>query len=194
MSRELRWLARELRPRPVHERSVLAGVVGWVFFNLPELLVTAALVWIWRAASSRAGSLATLLLFLTVAALVAWRPGGRRRVAGLFGCSVTRHRMRTALVELRLTSRAGRLPRTLWLMPTPVGERMWLWCRAGMSAEDLSDEVDHLRAACIARDVRVTRGRRWAALVVVDVIRRDPLASRAAVRSPLADEIEDADA
>src|SRR5262245_36030176 len=43
-----------------------------------------------------------------------------------------------------------------------------------------------IRAACCAREIRVTRDRRWAALVVVDVIRRDPLSAAAVVGSPLA--------
>jgi hypothetical protein len=74
----------------------------------------------------------------------------------------------------------------LWLTPTPVGERVRLWCRAGISAEDITDETDGLRAACFARDVRVIRDRRWSSLVVLDVIRRDPLHPGRTVPSPLA--------
>jgi len=120
-----------------------------------------------------------------VAAAVGWRWSRRWLLAGL-GCWVTRHRLYTAMVEVRLSTRAGRLPLFLAVVPTPVGERAWLWWRAGISAEDMEDELDRIRAALAARDVRVSRDRRWAALVVVDVIRRDPLAA-SAIRSPLAD-------
>jgi hypothetical protein len=38
------------------------------------------------------------------------------------------------------------------------------------------------RAACYAR---VTRNRRWAQLVTIDIIRRDTLAAKRLIRSPL---------
>lgn len=55
----------------------------------------------------------------------------------------------------------------------------------GVSAEDIASETDRLRAACFARDIRITRDRRFSALVVVEVIRRDPLAGTRPVPSPL---------
>lgn len=69
------------------------------------------------------------------------------------------------------------MPVTLALVPTAVGERVWLCCPLGVSAEDIASETDRLRAACFARDIRITRDRRFSALVIVEVIRRDPLAA-----------------
>jgi hypothetical protein len=155
---------------------------------LPEIGTAIALIWLWSAVSSRLGAAPTLLLSASISGSLAWWPRSRRWLSAALGCVVTRHRLRTALLELRLTSRAGWLPLTLWLTATPVGERVWLWCRAGISAEDIADEVDRLRSACFARDVRVSRDRRWASLVSVDVVRRDPLRSARPVPSPLADE------
>lgn len=66
-----------------------------------------------------------------------------------------------------------------------MGERVWLCCPLWVSAEDIASETDRLRAACFARDVRVTRDRRFSALVLVEVIRRDPLAATSPVTSPL---------
>ncbi|HEY9476223.1 MAG TPA: hypothetical protein VIS06_20525, partial [Mycobacteriales bacterium] len=123
---------------------------------------------------------------LLVVGTVAWDRSRRWVLAGL-GCLVTRYRLRTALRELRLSARSGRLPGVLWMCPTPVGERVWLICPVGVSAEDIADETDRIRAACYARDVRVVRDPRWSALVTVEVIRRDPLASTAAIRTPLVD-------
>jgi len=192
MSREFRWLARELRPQEQRQRFGLGAVLGWVLRYLPELSVVAGLVWLWAALASRLGSWPAVIVLAAGAGLLVWWPASRRVLASALGCCLTHHRLRTALVELRLTSRAGRLPLFLWLAPTPVGERVWLWCRAGMSAEDLADETDRLRAACVARDVRVTRNRQLSSLVTLDVIRRDPLGSARPVRSPLADETADA--
>jgi hypothetical protein len=187
MSREFRWLARELRPGPARDRSALAAALGCVLRYLPELALALGLLWLWSAVSSRLGTWPTAVTFAAATGLLMWWPASRRVLSAALGCAVTRHRLRTALLELRLTSRAGRLPLMVWLAPTPVGERVWLWCRAGTSAEDIADETDRLRSACFARDVRVTRDRRWSSLVSVDVVRRDPLGSARPVRSPLAD-------
>jgi hypothetical protein len=193
VSREFRWLARELRPVPVRPRSTVAVLVGAFLRYLPELVVVAGVVWVWAALASVLGDRPAVVALAAVVGLLVWWPRSRRVLSAALGCLVTQHRLRTALVELRLTSRAGRLPIVLWLGPTPVGERVKLWCRAGMSAEDLADESERLRAACFARDVRVTRDRRWSSLVTLDVIRRDPFGSARPVRSPLADEAGVAD-
>ena len=58
-------------------------------------------------------------------------------------------------------------------------------CRAGISAEDFQDRTEELRAACYARDARVTRNRRWSHLVTIDIIRRDTLAAGHTITSPL---------
>ena len=50
-------------------------------------------------------------------------------------------------------------------------------CRAGICAEDFDAHTGELRAACYARDARVTRNRRWSQLVTIDIIRRDTLAA-----------------
>jgi hypothetical protein len=64
-------------------------------------------------------------------------------------------------------------------------ERVWLWCPAGLSAEDIEDETDRLRAACVAREVRITRNARWSAVIVVDVIRRDTLSPQRVIPTPI---------
>jgi hypothetical protein len=73
----------------------------------------------------------------------------------------------------------------MWTRPTKVGERLWMWCRAGIAAEDFEDRTGELRAACYARDARVTRNRRWSQIVTIDIIRRDTLAASNAIASPL---------
>jgi hypothetical protein len=64
-----------------------------------------------------------------------------------------------------VTTPSGRLPVYLASWPTSVGERVWLWRPPGIAAEDLEDETERLRAACIAREIRVNRDVRFSALV-----------------------------
>jgi hypothetical protein len=162
-------------------------VVGWVLRHLPEILAVILVIRAWQACSARIGPLWTNLLgCVLVAGAAGWRRS-RRWLLAVFGCLLTRHRLRTALAELRLCSRAGRLPVCLALLPTPVGERVWLCCPVGVAAEDIAEETERLRSACYARDVRVARDRRYSALVVLEVVRRDPLASDQPVRCPLGD-------
>ena len=104
-------------------------------------------------------------------------PHSRRFITRRFWCVLARHRLQRLCYEARLHTRAGRLPLILWTRPTQVGERTWLLCRAGISAEDFEDRIGELAAACYARDARVTRNRRWSHLVTIDIIRRDTLAA-----------------
>lgn len=186
VSRDYRALGRELRPGPPARRRTLLGrLLGWVFRHLPELLALVLLVraWVWSA--ERIGTVWTNTVALAVVVgAVAWRRS-RRWLTATLGCVVTRARLRAAFIELRLCTRSGRLPLTLLLVPTVVGERVWLLCPIGVSAEDLADETDRLRSACLAREVRITRDRRFSALVLVEVVRRDPLANGVPVASPL---------
>jgi hypothetical protein len=186
VSREYRALGRELRPGPeATHRSLLGRVLGWVFRHLPEILLVLLLIHLWQITAQQIGPLWTNVL--TVAAVIGlvWWRRSRRWLAAMVGCLLTRARLRAAFTELRLSRRSGRLPFTVALVPTAVGERVWLCCPLGVSAEDIAEETDRLRAACFARDVRVIRDRRFSALVVVEVIRRDPLATTTPITSPL---------
>ena len=86
--------------------------------------------------------------------------------------------------EGRLHTRTGRVPPVLWVHPTKVGERLTIWLRAGLSAEDFEKHTGELRAACYAREARVTRNTSWSQLVTIDIIRRDTLAASHAPDSP----------
>ena len=93
--------------------------------------------------------------------------------------------MRSCLAQVRALNHDGNLPWFLWTRPTPVGERVRLWMRPGLAAKDIENAADYLAAACMAREVRVTACRSMTALVIVDVIRRDPLVAGADIDSPL---------
>jgi hypothetical protein len=98
-------------------------------------------------------------------------------------------RLRTELtasvVQSRVMNHRGYVPWCLWVRPTNVGERAWLLMRPGICAEDMESRTAHIAAACWARDARVRAWRRLVAVVLVDVVRRDPLAAGRLIGSPL---------
>jgi hypothetical protein len=103
---------------------------------------------------------------------------------------IVRHRLRMCFAGIVRGSggvRPGSLPLILWGRPTPAGERVWLWLRPGLSLAYLEkeDRVAAIAVACIAKQVRVMpASERYAALLRVDIARRDPLSGR--IESPLA--------
>jgi hypothetical protein len=128
-------------------------------------------------------------VFTVVVALVLAAVGPvRRRLMALIWCGMVRHRLRVCFAEfIRAANRIhpGRLPLLLLARPTPAGERVWLWLRPGLDLSDLETRANKLAVACWASEVRVVRAStRFAALMRVDVTRRDPLS--AVVPSPLA--------
>jgi hypothetical protein len=80
--------------------------------------------------------------------------------------------------------RPGHPPLILAARPTPAGERVWIWLRPGLDLTDLEERTGKLAVACWASEVRAVRAStRFAALIRLDVTRRDPLT--ATVPSPL---------
>ena len=153
--------------------------VSFIAAGLASLIrITAAPAWV----SNLVWGLAELAVLAGTAAGI---PVTRRFVTARFWCVVARHRFQRLCWETRLHTRAGRLPAVLWVTPTKVGERLFVWCRAGVAAEDFARHTGELRAACYARDARVIRNERWSQLVTIDIIRRDTLAASAKVHSPL---------
>lgn len=150
---------------------VVAG--GWV---------TLAHLFTWWVASA-------VLLVATAVVFVPRRP--RRFVWAWSWCVVVRHRLRLCFATLvrsqvRVTGgRPAALPLLLWARPTLAGERVWLWLRPGLALEDLEGKAGLIAVACIARQVRIApASERYAALLRVDIARRDPLTGR--IDSPLA--------
>jgi hypothetical protein len=140
----------------------------------------------WRLSALMTVTLAGVILGGLVVVLMLVPPT-RRFITRRFWCVLARHRIQRLCYEARLHTRSGRLPLILWTRPTKVGERAHILCRAGICAEDFEAHIGELRAACYARDARVTRNTRWAQLVTIDIIRRDTLAAKHTVPSPLMD-------
>jgi hypothetical protein len=108
-----------------------------------------------------------------VAAALIW-PSSRQRIIARAWCVITPHRVRTGCARSWIQTRDGRLPVVLYTVPAHFGERVWLWCRAGITAGDLEAAREILRSACWASDVRVVVNDRRSHIVVLEVIRRHP--------------------
>ena len=173
-------------------------------YSLDQFIVkvhrsAAGTAWRWRTELLVLGGLLAALYWLSRQITIIWAavvlaaaigiifavPQSRRFITRRFWCVLARHRFHRLCWEARLHTRAGRLPVVLWTRPTKVGERLTVWCRAGIAAEDFEQHTGELRAACYARDARVTRNTSWSQLVTIDIIRRDTLAAKHQVGSPL---------
>jgi hypothetical protein len=190
MSGNARGVGRNPRNNPYQLDDLLgrfhhtAAGAAWRWRT--ELAVlSAAAVTLWRLAILITVTWAVLTL-AALAVLTAAVPHSRRFITRRFWCVLGRHRLQRLCFEARLHTRSGRLPLVLWTRPTRVGERSHIWCRAGICSEDFEAHIGELRAACYARDARVTRNRRWSHLVTIDIIRRDTLAASHTISSPLA--------
>jgi hypothetical protein len=163
---QMTWEDLVVYPRP--------GLVTLAWRGRTEIAFVLVALLFWRTLQPALGSGWVLALAVAVPGLALAVPATRRWIIARSYCVLTRHRLYAAFREIRATTRIGRLPLILRVSPTPTGERAVLWCRAGVCAEDLEARIDHLRAACWARDVRVVRSARWPQVVITEFVRREP--------------------
>jgi hypothetical protein len=170
------------RPRQPNDPSVLSSLEGALRSRRPNPFVV---IWRWRYELALAGGLPAAAIAIDRGLGVAWLTGAVLALAAVFGvwpdgrrllikrawCVITPHRLRTGCAHSWIQSRSGKLPIILFTTPQPFGERVLLWCVAGVTAEDLIAAKDLLIAACWATDMRISRNERHAHRVVVDVIR-----------------------
>jgi hypothetical protein len=64
-----------------------------------------------------------------------------------------------------------------------------VWLPAGLSVNDLERIIDEIGAACWAREARITPVSGQAALVWVDIVRRDPLGAAGPLSPPVVDHL-----
>jgi hypothetical protein len=162
-------------------RSAIGTAWRWRTELTTLASLTAAYCWLWSQLTLIWAAVvlgAALGILFTV-------PHTRRFTVRRFWCVLSRHRFHRMCFEGRLHTRAGRVPLVLWVRPTKVGERLLVWVRAGLAAEDFAQHTGELRTACYARDARVTRNTRWSQFITIDIIRRDTLAAKNTVHSPL---------
>ena len=178
------------RPRQTNDPSVLAsleaalrdvarpGIFGLIWNWRYELRLSAGLAVVTLASGYALGAAwlaAVAAIGLVVLAGGLAYPPSRRRLIARAWCVITSHRVRAGCRHARVRTRDGRLPIILYTTPAAFGERVTLWCRAGITHGDLEAARDVLRAACRARDVRVVVSARYPHVVVLEVIRRLPV-------------------
>jgi hypothetical protein len=129
------------------------------------------------------------VILATSMAVIMAIPHSRRFVIRRAWCVLSRHRMQRVFFETRMHTRSGRLSLVLRIHPTEVGERALIWCRAGICFEDFEAHTGEIAAACYAREARVERSKRWAQIVVVNIVRRDTLAVHNVIPSGLAPQL-----
>lgn len=154
------------------------------FVRRPNLLVV---LWRWRWELMLAFGLPTELSIIGIRLGWAWAlvavgailtiftawPGARYWLVAHARCVVTAHRVRTGCAQAWIQTRHGKLPIILLTGPQPYGERVYIWCRAGITLEDFEEAKGILRSACWASDIRVTSSSRYSHIVVLDVIRHE---------------------
>lgn len=184
----------EVFTRP--QRSWPARLLGLTVRLRAEIAVTVAVltVWLWlrdriaawtapavapepaaAAEQLRSASLVAGLVLLGLVLVVLAVPVTRRFVVRRCFAVMTRHRFRATCIERRIMNVSGNVPLLLWCRPTPVGERLWVLLRAGIDAGEVERNLSHAASACWASDARAAAHRKVSALVVVDILRRDPL-------------------
>ena len=164
---------------------VLRAIWWWA----PETVLTASLVFGWIELAEHT----TLIYRLAFVAAITGVPAAikpvRTRLYEIVWCLITRHRIRTCFSEFIITNRTGSLPLILWAIPTPVGERVWIWLRPGLSLDDLLGRLDKIAVACWATAATAEAASSGnAAFIRLDLKRRDALTGT--ITSPLLEAIK----
>jgi hypothetical protein len=170
--------------------SVTAGIVtAWpviraIWWWAPETVLTGSLIFGWVELAEHTNLYWRLAAVFVITGIPAVLKPVRDRINQVLWCLVTRHRIRTCFSEFIITNRTGSLPLILWARPTPVGERVWVWLRPGLSMDDLLNRLDKIAVACWASTAlaEVASGSN-AAFVRLDIKRRDVLGGT--IGSPL---------
>ena len=172
---------------------VWAIVASWpiiraIWWWTPETIITGSMIFGWIELAEHTTLIYRVAFTAAITGIPAvFRPVRARINQGLW-CLVTRHRIRTCFSEFIITNRTGSLPLILWARPTPVGERVWIWLRPGLSIDDLLDRLDKIAVTCWATAALAeTASRSNSAFVRMDIKRRDVLTGT--ITSPLLDMI-----
>jgi hypothetical protein len=169
---------------------VWALVRAWPVFRLiwwwlPEIWLVIALTYGWVELATHTPLAVRFAVVGLVLILGVIQPV-RRRLAALAWCVIVRHRLRVCFAQFIIANQSGSLPLILLARPTPVGERVWIYLRPGLSHADLTARLDKVAVACHASTVIVERAsERTAAYVRLDIKRREVLTTT--VTPPVAD-------
>jgi len=180
--------------------AVLGTIVGMLVLAWPvlrvlwwwatEILLATGLVYGWVALATQTSLIVHMIVVTVLTGIPTCVGPIRRRIIAAAWCVIVRHRLRVCFNQFIIANRSGSLPLILWARPTPVGERVWIYLRPGLSAKDLETRLDKIAVTCWAASVTVERASTSnAAYLRVDIKRREVLTVK--VASPLVDEIPD---
>jgi hypothetical protein len=176
--------------------AFVAGAFVWLLVRIwpvlrllwwwtPEICAGMALVYGWIALANATPALVTLAVMAPMVGIPAAVPAVRRRVVAIGWCFVVRHRLRVCFSQFIIANKSGSLPLILWARPTPVGERVWVYLRPGLSLSRLQSRLDEIAVTCHASSVLVELASesKKAAYLRFDIKRREVLTAK--VSSPL---------
>ncbi|NES13270.1 MULTISPECIES: hypothetical protein [Micromonospora] len=164
-------------------------VLRLLWWWITEVLLAVLLLTGWVQLAGHTPMVVTLLVVALVVGVPAAVPVIRRQVIAWAWCLVVRHRLRVCFAQFIIANQSGSLPLILWARPTPVGERVWVYLRPGLSAKDLEGRLDKIAVTCHASTVLIERAaENNAAYLRFDIKRREVLTAH--VGSPLVDQID----
>ncbi|GAA2510936.1 hypothetical protein [Pilimelia columellifera] len=170
---------------PVYALVRIWPVIVRIWWWLPELVIACVFGWLWTVLVDNTPTPVAAVVVTALGLVCGFVPPVRRLIVAVYKCFEVRHRLRVCFTAFIVANRTGSLPLILAAKPTPVGERVWVHLRPGLSLTDLQGRLDKITAACWAKAVTVEAASSNAALVVFEIKRREALT--ALVPSPLPD-------
>lgn len=164
-------LSRELQRdlRPVARPNLLVLLWRWRW----ELALLLGLSTVLTVLITRLSEIQSMIVIgIPCVTLIVWADA-RYWVLAHVRCIITAHRLRKGCAQAWIQSRYGKLPIILRTSPQPYGERIYIWCRAGICPEDFEAASDILRSACWATDIHVASSTRYSQVVILDIIRHE---------------------
>lgn len=163
---------------------ILRAIWWW----LPEITLTLGVVGSWMYLQALTNPIITGLVYGGIILTLGLIPPLRLYTYDTLWCLALRHRLRTCFTTFMPADRHGHLPFIGWAKPIPVGARVWVWLRPGLSLEQIEHQLGKIAVACWAASVTVTKASASnSALIRLDIKRRDVFGGL--VGSPLTDDL-----
>jgi len=164
-------------------------VIRLLWWWTPEILLSVVVVYGWTILTHHTHPVVRFVVLVLVVGVPAAIGPIRRRILAWAWCVIVRHRLRVCFAEFIIANQSGTLPLILLARPTPVGERVWIYLRPGLSLPDLESRLDKIAVACHASAVTIDRASQsTAAYLRIDVKRRQVLDTT--IDSPLVDLVD----
>jgi hypothetical protein len=175
--------------------GLVAGALVWALVRVwpvirllwwwsTEIALGLAVVYGFTALAHHTNTYTRLVIVALLVGVPAALPWTRRRIVAAAWCVIVRHRIRTCFSQFIIANQSGSLPLILWAKPTPVGERVWVYLRTGLSLTELQSRLEKIAVACWASSAQAERASDGnAAYLRLDIKRRQVLT--ATIGSPL---------